>query len=155
MSTRARWFTSLALAALASLVLTVSPSTAQHKTIRLPCGVLVDATHPWHSSVPGGRVQTGDHWITARNAHTPAGSCAFVRTMVHRLLALPERTYAGRDGGRLFGGLCTWETGSRGEQVQPFHVILCVLAARTRDRRSKFTIDVEAYVDPDPRFITR
>ena len=30
------------------------------------CGVLVDAAHPWHSHVPGGNIETGDHWITAQ-----------------------------------------------------------------------------------------
>lgn len=153
---RARHGSALALAALAAvafLVLTVSQSTAKRPNFRIGCGVLVDAAHPWRSTTPGGRVQTGNHWITERNTSAPDGTCAFARTMVHRLLALPERTYEGRDTGHLFGGLCAWDTGSGGEQLRPFHTIQCHLPARKRGRR--FTAEVVAYVDPDPRFITR
>jgi hypothetical protein len=67
------------------------------------CGVLVDAAHPWRSHVPGGNVETGDHWITDRlGTH---GSCTFTHAAIKKLLALAPRTYRQRDAGHLDGGL--------------------------------------------------
>jgi hypothetical protein len=80
----------------------------------LGCGILVDAAHPWHSYVPGGNVETGDHWITARSG--PLSSCEFTHLAIHRLLALSARTYHGRDAGRLLGGACDWTEGAHHER---------------------------------------
>ena len=114
------------------------------------CGVLVDAAHPWRSHVPGGNVETGDHWITDRQgAH---GSCAFTHATIKKLLALAPRTYQGRDVGHLEGGLCDWNLGSRlGESIRPFQRITCHVPRHVRHHT--YVTTVEAFVDPDPQFI--
>ncbi len=114
------------------------------------CGVLVDAAHPWRSQVPGGNVETGDHWITDRQgAH---GSCAFTHATIEKLLALAPRTYQGRDVGHLEGGLCDWNLGSRlGESIRPFQRITCHVPRHVQHHT--YVTTVEAFVDPDPQFI--
>lgn len=89
------------------------------------CGVLVDSAHPWHSQVPGGNVATGDHWITARNGRF--STCAFTQVAIHRLLALPARTYQADDVGQLLGGVCDWTHGTGHETIRPFAEIECHL----------------------------
>ena len=113
------------------------------------CGVLVDAAHPWHSTVPGGNVEAGDHWITARLGHHT--TCAFTHVAIHRLLALPARAYQGRDVGRLLGGLCQWTDGDHHERIRPFAEIMCHLPTPRHPHADAAT--VRAFVDPDPRFI--
>ena len=113
------------------------------------CGVLVDAVHPWHSHVPSGHDEIGDHWLTARAGRL--STCAFASHALHRLLALPPRTYAGRDVGRLLGGLCHWDATSRHETIRPFALIVCHLPTPDHPRSAAAT--VEALVDPDPNFI--
>jgi hypothetical protein len=73
---------------LASLALLVpAGNAAPHSLGNIHgCGVLVDAADPWRSDVPGGNVETGDHWITDRlGTH---GSCTFTHAAITRLLAL-------------------------------------------------------------------
>ncbi|HEY2258645.1 MAG TPA: hypothetical protein VGH45_02970 [Solirubrobacteraceae bacterium] len=113
------------------------------------CGVLVDSAHPWHSHVPGSHTETGDHWITARNGRL--STCAFTKLAIHRLLALPARTYQGRNFSRLLGGKCDWEHGSRNETIRPFAEITCHLPTPRHPRIAAAT--VIALVDPDPAFI--
>ena len=112
------------------------------------CGVLVDPAHPWHSHVPG-HTETGDHWITARNG--PLSTCAFTKLAIHRLLALPARTYPARNFGRLRGGARDWEHGSRHETIRPFAGINCHLPTPRHSHIAAAT--VIALVDPDPAFI--
>jgi hypothetical protein len=104
--------------------------------------VLVDAAHPWRSQVPGGNVETGDHWITDRQgAH---GSCAFTHATIKKLLALATRTYQGRDVGHLESGLCDWNLGSRrGESIRP-----CFNASRVM---SQGTCDITPTSRPSRR----
>jgi hypothetical protein len=99
--------------------------------------------------VPGGNTETGDHWITAQNGRL--GSCAFTRLAIHRLLALPARTYQADDVGPLLGGLCDWEHGSRHETIRPFAEITCHLP--TPQHPHIVAATVVAIVDPDPAFI--
>jgi hypothetical protein len=113
------------------------------------CGILVDAAHPWRSYVPGGNVEMGDHWITARSG--PLSSCAFTHLAIHRLLALSARTYHGRDAGRLLGGACDWTEGAHHERIRPFAEITCHLPTPQHPRIAAAT--VRAFVDPDPTFI--
>src|ERR1700722_18973177 len=113
------------------------------------CGVLVDTAHPWHSHVPSGRTETGDHWLTARAG--PLSTCEFASHAIRRRLPLPQRSYAGRDVGRLLGGLCDWDTTSRHETIRPFAEIVCHLPTPRHPRSAAAT--VEALVDPDPSFI--
>jgi hypothetical protein len=113
------------------------------------CGVLVDAAHPWQSHVPSGHVETGNRWLTARAGRL--STCAFASNAIHRLLALPPRTYAGRDVGRLLGGICHWDAISRHETIRPFALIVCHLPTPSHPRIAAAT--VEALVDPDPSFI--
>ena len=54
-------------------------------------------------------------------------TCAFTAVAIHRLLALPERTYQGRNFARLLGGTCVWIHGTGHETIQPFALILCHL----------------------------
>jgi hypothetical protein len=151
MYTRTRGCTALVLAVLASVFLIVSQADAANHTNRHGCGVLVDAAHPWHSYTPDAPVETGDHWIVARRG--PGSSCAVTRRMIPKLLALPIKTYEGHrdDVTHLLGGICTWETGSRTEHIRPFQHILCQLPVHVH--RRALVVDVEAFVDPDPRFI--
>lgn len=151
MSSPARYCASLALAALASLILMVPQSTAQQSDMRSGCGILVDAAHPWYSRTPDAPVETGDHWIIARGGRV--SSCAFTRAIVHGLLAEPADTYESGHRDTLLGGYCTWDTGSRTERIRPFRHIVCVLPFHVR--RHSFLVLVQAFVDPDPRFITR
>ena len=137
---------------LASLALVTSADTAAALADgqRHGCGVLVDAAHPWRSHVPGGIVETGDHWITDRlGTH---GSCAFTHAAIRKLLALAPRTYQRRDAGHLEGGLCDWSLGSGHETIRPFQHITCHLPIHLRHHHTYLTT-VEAFVDPDPRFI--
>jgi hypothetical protein len=114
------------------------------------CGVLVDAAHPWSSRVPDATVETGDHWVTDRlGTH---GSCTFTHASIKKLLALPPRTYQHRDTARLAGGVCDWSVGSGHETIKPFQRITCHLPIHLRNHRT-YLATVEAYVDPDPRFI--
>ena len=139
----------LLLTALVSLALLVpAGSAASHSLGNIHgCGVLVDAAHPWRSQVPGGNVETGDHWITDRQgAHS---SCTFTHATIKKLLALAPRTYQGRDVGHLEGGLCDWNLGSRrGESIRPFQRITCHVPRHLRDHT--YVTTVEAFVDPDP-----
>lgn len=151
MSSPARYRMSLVLAALASLVLTVPQGNAQPRDTRSGCGILVDAAHPWHSRTPDAPVETGDHWIIARNGR--ASSCAFTRATVHTLLAAPAQTYEAGHSASILGGYCAWDTGSGTERIRPFRHISCVLPFHVRHRR--FIVLVLAFVDPDPRFIAR
>jgi hypothetical protein len=112
------------------------------------CGVLVDSAHPWRSHVPGSTTETGDHWIAARNG--PLSTCAFTELAIHRLLALPVRTYQGRDVARLLGGVCSWFHGIGQETIQPFAQIQCPLPT---PRHRHIIATVHAIVDPDPAFI--
>jgi hypothetical protein len=112
------------------------------------CGVLVDAAHPWHSHVPGSHTETGDHWITARSGSP--NTCAFTALVIHRLLALPKRSYQGRDPAFLLGGACGWIHRTGQETIQPFAVILCRLPI---PGHSHIGVKVRAIVDPDPAFI--
>ena len=112
--------------------------------------VLVYAAHQWRSHTANAPVETGDHWITARGG--PGITCGFTHVMLHRLLSLPGKTYRGCELAHLLGGVCTWDVGSRTETIRPFRDILCLLPLHARDRRHN--VDVEAFVDPDPRFIT-
>src|SRR4051794_11870461 len=100
----ARYCASLALAALASLILMVPQSTARSSDTRAGCGILVDAAHRWHSRTPDAPVESGDHWVVARNGRM--SRCAFTRATVHRLLAAPARTYRGGHSGPILGGYC-------------------------------------------------
>jgi hypothetical protein len=113
------------------------------------CGVLVDSAHPWHSHVPGANTEIGDHWITARNG--TLSTCAFTKLAIHRLLALPARTYQGYGSRRLLGGMCAWEHGSRHETIRPFAEITCQLPTPRHPHIAAAT--VIAIVDPAPAFI--
>ena len=111
---------------LAALVLT--PGSIGARTVPGAfegCGVLVDSAHPWHSHVPGDKVETGDHWIISRAGRF--GTCAFTSRAIHRLLALPERAYEGRLIGVLLGGGCLWARGRGHEKIRPFAAITCHL----------------------------
>jgi hypothetical protein len=99
--------------------------------------------------VPGSNTETGDHRITARNG--PLSTCAFTELAIHRLLALPARTYQGRDFGRLLGGKCDWIHGTGHETIRPFAEILCHLPTPRHPRIAAAT--VRAIVDPDPAFV--
>ena len=112
------------------------------------CGVLVDAAHPWHSTVPGGNLETGDHWITGREGSL--STCSFTRLAIHRLLALPANAYQGRDVGHLLGGLCEWFEGSHHERIRPFALIKCHLPTPQRPHTA---VTIRAFVDPDPQLI--
>lgn len=112
------------------------------------CGVLVDSAHPWHSHVPGDKVETGDHWIIARAGRF--STCAFTARAIHRLLALPERTYQGRPAAFLLGGTCLLAHGRGQETIQPFAAITCHLPT---PRRPHIFAETQAIVDPDPAFI--
>jgi hypothetical protein len=152
MYTHTRRYTTRALVALASLVVLVPLGAARERVSTRSCGILVDAAHPWHSHTQDASVETGDHWIIARDQ--PASTCAFTRRMVHGLLALLAWVYEGRTYGKLLGGICIWDTGSRTERVRPFQHVLRSFSVRVVRHRD-VTVDVVAYVDPDPRFITR
>jgi hypothetical protein len=152
MHTRTRRWTALALGVLASLVVMVPQAqTKKPADGRQGCGVLIDAAHPWRSHTADGPVETEDHWITARRGR--GSSCVFTHEMVHKLLALTPKTYQGRETERLFGGVCAWVSGSRTEIIRPFQGVCCTLPRRVRHRT--FKVLVNAFVDPDPRFITR
>lgn len=140
----------LALTVLAATIVMVPQAHANRVVERHGCGVLVDAAHPWRSHTADAPVETGDHWITARRG--PGSSCAFTHGMIRRLLALPSSTYEGRETAHLFGGICGWNTGSRTETIRPFQDIFCTLPVHVRHRT--FKVLVNAFVDPDPRFIT-
>ena len=145
-------FRKLVFITLASLALLVLPGNvaASSDGQRHGCGLLVDAAHPWRSHVPGGNVETGDHWITYRlGTH---GSCTFTHAAIKKLLALPPRTYRQRDAGHLEGGLCDWSLGSGHETIQPFQHIRCHLPFQLRHHHT-YLATVEAFVDPDPEFI--
>lgn len=145
----------VAVAVLASAIVMVPLSNAGEGSGRRSCGVLVDAAHPWQSRTADAPVETGDHWIVAR---ANAGStCDFARKMVHRLLAVPARIYAEDLTTHLFGGYCLWDRGSifgsRTETFRPFRSIYCIhLPVHVRHRT--FRVLVNAFVDPDPRFIS-
>jgi hypothetical protein len=148
--TTARRLLAAALTILAALALTPGSIGARTREgAQQGCGVLVDPAHPWHSHVPAGNTETGDHWITARNG--PLSTCAFTKLAIHRLLALPARTYQARDFGRLLGGACDWEHGTGHETIRPFAEIMCHLP--TPQHRHIAAATVRAIVDPDPSFI--
>jgi hypothetical protein len=137
------------LAAIVAALAWIPASTAAGpRTTPNGCGVLVDAAHPWHSHVPGSHTETGDHWITARSG--PPNTCAFTKLAIHRLLALPKRSYQGRNTGFLLGGACSWTHGTGQETIQPFASILCRLPL---PEDPLFGVKVRAFVDPDPAFI--
>ena len=102
---------------------------------------------PMASHVPGSNTETGDHWITARNG--PLSTCAFTELAIHRLLALPARTYQADDFGRLLGGRCIWTHGTGHDTIRPFAEILCHLPTPRHPHIAAAT--VIALVDPDPR----
>ena len=142
----------LFLTTIVSLALLVPAGSAAARSLGdvHGCGVLVDAAHPWRSQVPGGNVETGDHWITDRQGRH--GSCSFTHATIEKLLALAPRTYQGRDVGHLDGGLCDSNLGSRaGESIRPFQRITCHVPRHLRHHT--YVTTVEAFVDPDPRFI--
>lgn len=149
MHTPIRYGTTLALALLVALVVIVPQSRGRASDTRAGCGILVDAAHPWHSRTQDAPVETGDHWIIERGGRL--SSCAFTRGAVHRLLAAPADTYEHGDSDALLGGSCTWGTGSRTERIRPFQHIACLLPFHLRHHR--FLVLVQAFVDPDPRFI--
>lgn len=132
---------SLAVIVSALEVTPASTAARPHERPQHGCGVLIDTAHPWHSHVPGGNTETGDHWITARDGRL--STCAFAHLAIHRLLALPARTYPGRDVGRLVGGVCNWAQTTDHETIRPFQDIMChlptprhrhVVAATVRNR---------------------
>ena len=142
----------LSFITLASLALLVPAGTAGAFSDgqRHGCGVLVDMAHPWSSHVPGGNVETGDHWITDRlGTH---GSCTFTHAAIKKLLALAPPTFQRRDVGHLDGGLCDWSRGSGHERILPFQHITCHVPFHLR-RHHTYLTTVEAFVDPDPLFI--
>jgi hypothetical protein len=134
---------------LAALALTPGSIVARTRPMTYHgCGVLVDQAHPWHSHVPGDKVETGDHWITARAGRF--STCAFTKLAIHRLLALPARTYQPDVVAHLLGGVCGWFRGTGHETIRPFVGIQCFLPT---PQRPHVTVTVRANVDPDPAFI--
>jgi hypothetical protein len=134
------------------LVVMVAQSNAKPTHPRdIGCGVLVDAAHRWHSHTQAAPAETGDHWIISRRGRV--STCAFTRASVHKLLALPAPTYERGHSDGLLGGLCQWGKGSSTERITPFQHIVCLLPFYVR--RHGFLVRVDAYVDPDPRFIRR
>lgn len=112
------------------------------------CGVLVP-TRPWCSHVDGGTDEAGDHWIVdANRAHW---SCSFARDAILRLVGLDARRYAGRDVGRLLGGLREWETKGLPDHCRPFQSI--TRHVTTSDRRHNHQTTVQAFIDPAPTFV--
>jgi hypothetical protein len=138
-----------ALTILAALAWLPASTAARYRDTQSGCGVLVDSAHPWHSHVPGSNTETGDHWITGRSG--PLSSCAFTAVAIHRLLALPARTYQGHEFGRLLGGKCDWTHGTGQETIRPFAEIRCHLPTPRHPHIAAAT--VRAIVDPDPAFI--
>ena len=118
------------------------------------CGVLVAAAHPWRSHVVGGggKGETGDHWITDwRGAH---GTCAFTRARLHRLLSFSSEyldTAFTHGVAHYKGGVCRARYGTDLEVIAPFQRVRCTLPVTIR--RHRYTTTIEAFVDPDPRFI--
>ena len=146
---RTATLTTLTVVAAALMLTPVSTGARPREGAQHGCGVLVDSGHPWHSHVPGGNIETGDHWITARDGRL--STCAFTHHAIHRLLALPARTYQGRDVGRLLGGVCQWTQTTDHETIRPFQAIMCRLPTPRHLHIAAAT--VRALVDPDPAFI--
>lgn len=150
MTVTARQLLTVALTFLAVLTwIPASLGARTHPGADRGCGVLVDSAHTWHSRVPDGNVETGDHWITARNGRF--STCAFTQVAIHRLLALPARTYQADNVGQLLGGVCDWTHGTGHETIRPFAEIECHLPTPRHSHIAAAT--VIALVDPDPAFI--
>jgi hypothetical protein len=100
---------------------------------------------------PRPRRQDGDRRPLDHRATAPSARARFTKLAIHRLLALPARTYQGRNFARLLGGICGWAHGSRHKTIRPFALIRCHLPTPRHPHIRGAT--VFALVDPDPAFV--
>ena len=131
---------------------TTTPATAPASVPTGPrhgCGTIAVTARPWRSTVPGGRRQTGDHWIVWWEGRQ--GNCVFAKSGATKLV----RTITTRQAEQVYfqwqGGRCISQRSRAHETIDPFWKTGCSLPFRLG--RATYHPVVYVMVDPDPQYI--